>query len=241
MPNPNLFDSYTNPIQEGLAGGAQDGAIYGGSLPEGAASFIAFFAGLAAVVIIAFLLFAVVTAVATYVLQGIAYYKLAKAQGSPRPWLSWIPFAKNYLIGDIGDNINAQHGKKTASRKILLITSIVANVFSIGSVSFHLPGYINSLINGSIPNSLMNLSFMSVFSLVSFGFSIWYLVTFFIVHNTIYKEYAPKSATPFLIFTIIGMVVLIAPFLAPIFVLTLCKNATPIQNQFKPTKIEENN
>lgn len=41
---------------------------------------------------------AILFAIAAYVLQSLALYKMAKKMGHESPWLAWIPYANTYLM-----------------------------------------------------------------------------------------------------------------------------------------------
>ena len=67
-----------------------------------------------------------------YVLESIAYYRMAQLRKIPRAWLAWIPIGRGWIMGSISDHYQEKVNKKiTNRRKWLLILGIVAAVLGI--------------------------------------------------------------------------------------------------------------
>lgn len=69
--------------------------------------------------------------IVNYVFKSMGLYTLAKRMGKPYPWLAWIPFARNYLHGDLAEVIPL---KTTAIRHPAiwkLVVPIVGTVLNV--------------------------------------------------------------------------------------------------------------
>ena len=73
-----------------------------------------------------------------YVLESIAYYRMAQLRKISHPWLAWIPIGRGWILGSISDHYQEKAKMKvTNRRKWLLILGIVALVIGIAcAVSF---------------------------------------------------------------------------------------------------------
>lgn len=65
-------------------------------------------------------------AVANYIMTSLALYKIADRRKIPNPWMAWIPFASDWLIGHITDDYDEKNGFKRKWRVVLLTLSLVA-------------------------------------------------------------------------------------------------------------------
>lgn len=148
-----------------------------------------------------------------YILNGIAFYAIAKNRGYNRPWLAWIPFAKEYLKGAIADDISYRTGKSTQFRVWILVGIIVAKLGSIITTAIQLPelfamlgamdlGLYNNGVNLLTPR-LSSAAFFSLLSLLISAISIAYSVLHYIVMYRIYKDYVPQNAVMYLVLSII--------------------------------------
>lgn len=60
-----------------------------------------------------------------YVLMSWGMYAIAKRRGISKPWLAWLPYGNNWILGAIADHYNLMaKGKQTSKRKVLLGLSI---------------------------------------------------------------------------------------------------------------------
>lgn len=84
---------------------------------SGAAALLGFLAAVVSLIFLVLMVYWIIS----YIFSSIAYYKISKRRGYQRPWLAWIPFARNYLYGAIADDINIKRGKKTYFGWILLV------------------------------------------------------------------------------------------------------------------------
>lgn len=75
--------------------------------------------------------------IANYVLESLAFYKIAKAKEIENPWLSWIPVCNYYIIGRIANEYDKEKGYDRKWHKPLLTFGIIfAAVMSVGYVVF---------------------------------------------------------------------------------------------------------
>ena len=64
--------------------------------------------------------------VASYVLQSLSFYSIAKRREIKKPWLSWIPVANVWILGSISDQYQyVVKGKTKGKRKSLLVLNIL--------------------------------------------------------------------------------------------------------------------
>lgn len=168
---------------------------------SGGAAFLGFLAAIFSIVMLVFLIYWAIS----YVFNSIAYYQISKRRGYQRPWLAWIPFARDYLYGAIADDINIKCGKKTYFGWILL----VMNLFATGSLAFLLGdmqrgGHIGmgGYVVGSPWGSLIGLATT---------------VLYYLALSVIYRDYMRGQYTLMLVLSIVF------PFISP-FVLFSLRN-----------------
>ena len=64
-------------------------------------------------------------AIASYVMQSLALYGIAKKRDLKNVWLSWVPFANYWVIGSVTDDFDAQNGQKRKWRITLLTFALI--------------------------------------------------------------------------------------------------------------------
>lgn len=75
--------------------------------------------------------------IANYVLNALAWYKIAKKEGVNNPFLAWIPVADNLIVGGVSSKIDRLNGKERNWGKLLLILAIVLFAgITVGYVGF---------------------------------------------------------------------------------------------------------
>lgn len=82
------------------------------------------------VVLILLLLYLLLAGIglASYIMNAIALYKLADRRQIPNPWMSWLPFTRDWLIGSIVDDYDGRNGIKRKWRVTLLILSLISAI-----------------------------------------------------------------------------------------------------------------
>ena len=65
---------------------------------------------------------------ASYIMNAIALYKIADRRQIPNPWMAWLPFTSDWLIGSIADDYDGRNGMKRKWRVVLLTLSLISVV-----------------------------------------------------------------------------------------------------------------
>lgn len=63
---------------------------------------------------------------ASYIMNAIALYKIADRRQLPNPWMAWLPFTRDWLIGSIVDDYDGRNGIKRKWRVTLLALSLIS-------------------------------------------------------------------------------------------------------------------
>ncbi|MEG0691749.1 MAG: hypothetical protein RR444_01570 [Oscillospiraceae bacterium] len=142
-----------------------------------------------------------------YLFNAIGLYQISKRRGYKNAWISFIPVVNSYVLGAITDNINACYMKKSNYRIWLVVLNAIGFLISVTSFGL-LFGNIAQLINqatyyGSISPSNIYLTQLVLISSITSLISIVLLVLTYICEYKIYSDYAPNSATIFLILSIL--------------------------------------
>ena len=140
-----------------------------------------------------FLVIFAIIGIVLYILDSIGRYTMAKNRGLNSPWMAWIPFFRDYLLGDI---INDKVAFSTLiipyAKMILVVGPIIISVLSGATYS-----------NNSVVNVLFTLCAI-VFAVYQYG-----------AYYRLYRLYRPDSATVFLVLSVFF------GFLIPIFTFIL--------------------
>ena len=90
---------------------------YGFNGAEAAAGVAGFFS----VFLILYYLIIMAVGIASYVMQSLSLYTIAKRRGIHHPWLAWIPVGSAWLLGSISDQYQAIAKKKPRCRRKVLL------------------------------------------------------------------------------------------------------------------------
>lgn len=82
----------------------------------------------AIIVVLLFYLLIMGIGLASYIMNAIALYKIADRRQIPNPWMSWLPFTRDWLIGRIADDYDGKNGIKRKWRAVLLTLSLISVV-----------------------------------------------------------------------------------------------------------------
>lgn len=185
-------------------------------------------------VVIAFLvtyLFVLVLGVASYVMTSLGLYKIAKRREIPDPWMAWLPFACDWLIGKIADEYDGRNGVKRKWSVVLLTLSIISVV---GFVAFYvaLIVWIVILTMNSSEPALTEM--LGVFIGLYVGILVFAMVGTaqgFCKSICVYKIFEStvpeKSVAYFLLY-------LLVPLAGPICLLTCSKKGYPFPEELVP-------
>jgi len=154
---------------------------------------------------------------ATYVLQSLGLYKIAKNRGIKKPWLAWLPIGESWILGSISDQYRyVAKGEITNRRKALLWLYVVFFVIYIAlfavffsfvfSLAFHMVG---EYIPDELPyESLVMLFVMLGLLLVMLVAAIVLAVFRYIALYDLYKSCDPGDAAVFLVLSILFSVLM---------------------------------
>ena len=170
--------------------------------------------------VIVFIGIAFLSAIAVYVLQAIALYKMATKLGHQNPWMAWIPYANTYLLFTLPDKklkvlaFNKEVDRSTGFWIWLAITlggSVIQGIFS----AFTVIPVIGPIIVSLVPIAIMVARIFITYS----------------AYKDLYDMFVDESqATPFAIVSII------VPITSVVFLLIAAgKNPKPV------VQVEENN
>lgn len=180
----------------------------------------AIFAVFGAVALFILIIWLIVLAylVVVYILSSIATYKISKSRGYKNAWLAWVPVANSYVLGSIADSIDGYNGKRSYYRHLLLWGSLLPVVVNtiISIVGFSM-GFASEFateeaLGGAVA---MSLPVMIPLYILAMAIPFAVMIISYIVHYKIYADYAPKSATTYLVLSIFFN------FLPPFFLFSL--------------------
>lgn len=148
------------------------------------------------------IMISLICAIIKYIFDGFGLMEMAKKKNEKYPWLSWVPYAKEYLRGKLSYNTNI------GGIVFLCVTIGVSIVsFMVGFILGFVSEYYNDLAIGII------IPYIFVMML-SVGYSVYYYITIY----KLYKQFSKKYVI-MLVFTI-----LTGGFLAPIFIFAIRNN-----------------
>lgn len=160
--------------------------------------------------------------IVAYILQAISLQTIAKRRGISKPWLAWIPFGINWIVGAIARDHDKRNGINRRWDKILLTISLIAGLLCFVLEVLAVIALIWIAMNSA--NSYMSEegALIIVLLLYSLLIPILFLVSIFSVLQTIcvfkiFESTVPKRALTYF------MIYFIVPFAAP-FCLFACRN-----------------
>lgn len=159
---------------------------------------LAALAGVVVVISAIFILLAVLVGIAFYVFYSLMLYRLAKKEFIDHAWLAWIPYASQYLLGQIAGPMNL-FGKirieKTGLVLLLAPLAVWAACLILGLFAL-------------IP--FLGILFGFISSIVGFVGPIAILVLELCVLYRIYSPYLPKNTV--LVYTLVSIIGVTVPF-----------------------------
>lgn len=169
-------------------------------------------------------------AIASYVIQALSLYGIAKKREIKSAWLAWVPVALNWTFGSIVDDFDAQNGQKRKWRVTLLTLSVIVLVSLIAFYAIFIAMAITMAISGFVNNPSVNDPFMTQFIglavviyALAFAMAIAAVVLQAINYICMFKIFefiVPKKAVKYLILSVI------VPLAYPICLLK-CKDICP--------------
>lgn len=143
-----------------------------------------------------------IVAITNYIFMGIGLMEIGKSMGEKNSWLSWIPYANQYLLGKLGMN-----------HTVGLILVIASSILSV--LSF-VAGIISGIMNEGIMEELIIAYIGIMFVIVMITIAI--MVLYYISLHNIYKKFSDKAVL-MTVFT-----VLTCGALAPVFLFAIRNN-----------------
>lgn len=149
------------------------------------------------------LVFVLALSVMNYIFTGFGLMKMGETMGEKAPWMAWIPYASNYLLGKLAINNTAGI--------LLVISNLIVGVLG--------------MMLGILINLVENTSYIEMFSipLIIFGiitaiFCIATAIFIYVVYYRLYKKFSDKAGV-MTVFT-----VLTGGGIAPIFIFAIRNN-----------------
>lgn len=179
---PDAFDYYGS---YGMAGAeAGMGAAFGAIL------------GFYLVFVLVMMAFSVVA----YVLHSLGLYSIAKRRGIHHPWLAWLPFGTEWILGSIGDQYQyVAKGKVRNRRKVLLglelatYGAMIAMYVCVGVV------VVAGAMNGAAEAVVLPVLLMALFAIATVVLSIIFTVYVYIAYYNMFASCNPDNAVVFLV------------------------------------------
>lgn len=164
--------------------------------------------------------------IATYVLQSLSLYTIAKRRCIKKPWLAWLPVGYSWILGSIADQYQyVKMGQVKNKRKALLVLEILSAVLSVVCFALFIVMFANILAVGTNalnPNEIIG-EFLGVFfcawaSIMAVnGLKIAILVVSYVALYDLYRSCEPKNAVLYLVLSIIIGIT------RPVFMIACCR------------------
>ncbi|MBE6605415.1 MAG: hypothetical protein E7635_00035 [Ruminococcaceae bacterium] len=169
-------------------------------------------------------------AIASYVLQSLSLYGIAKKRDIKCAWLAWVPVAINWIIGSVVDDFDSQNGHKRKWRVTLITLSVIVLVGLIAIYAVAIAMAVAMAMSGQMYDPSVYDPMVTKF--VGFGivmYVFFFAITFavvllqaisYICMFKIFEFIVPKKAVKYLILSFI------VPLAYPICLLK-CKDICP--------------
>lgn len=143
-----------------------------------------------------------ICAIIKYIFDGFGLMEMAKVKNEKYTWLSWIPCAKEYLLGKLAYNSNVG---ATAYLCVTIGVSVISFIVS----------FIIGLVGEYYEDLTLTLFILYIFIIIlSIAYSVFYYITMY----KLYKQFSDKAVI-MIVFTI-----LTGGMLSPIFIFAIRKN-----------------
>lgn len=159
---------------------------------------------------------------ASYIMNALALHKIADRRQIPNPWMAWLPFASDWLIGSIVDDYDGRNGIKRKWRVTLLTLSLVSVIGVVVAYVGMVVGMLSLMFQYSDtePPVGPTLAFVGVIYIILIVFAIFATAKSFCQAICIYKIFestVPKKAVKYL------LLYLLVPLAGPLCLLR-CKD-----------------
>lgn len=162
------------------------------------------------VVLILLLLYLLLAGIglASYIMNAIALYKIADRRQIPNPWMAWLPFTRDWLIGSIVDDYDGRNGIKRKWRVTLLTLTLIS---AIGILVTYIAMFAGILVlafqyTDTEPPIGPTLAYVMIFYIAIIIFALLATAKSICQIICIYKIYestVPKKAVKYLLFSML--------------------------------------
>lgn len=140
--------------------------------------------------------------IATYILQSVGLYTIAKRRGIHHPWLAWIPVGSAWIVGSISDEYQyVAKGRVKNRRKVLLglLIAIYATLFLffVIAIAFGYTTFTGDMTTMGFLVALFLLVYLSVFIMAIVAGVFNYIALY-----DVYASCEPHNAVTYLILSI---------------------------------------
>lgn len=147
-----------------------------------------------------FVLVMMAFSVVAYVLHSLGLYSIAKRRGIHHPWLAWLPFGTEWILGSIGDQYQyVAKGKVRNRRKVLLglelatYGAMIAMYVCVGVV------VVAGAMNGAAEAVVLPALLMALFAIATVVLAIIFTVYVYIAYYNMFASCNPDNAVVFLV------------------------------------------
>ena len=153
-----------------------------------------------------------IASVAAYILLAVGLYSIADRRGISKPWLAWIPFGQNWILGSISDQFQyVAMGQNKSKRKVLLVLNIVLAVLYAVLLVCYIAVIINvvtGLLNGADEDQLVMGLMGPLMGILGMclpvvGVAIAVMVLRYMALYDLYTSCSPSNNVLFLVLSII--------------------------------------
>ena len=142
--------------------------------------------------------------IASYILQSIGIYTVAKRRGIHNPWLAWIPVGVLWILGSISDQYQyVVKGRVRNRRKILLGLSVAMVALTIVSVISVIVMTVAAIVGESAATAGVGVLLLVLFYLALVVMAIIVMVYTYITMYDLYASCDPNNATIYLVLSIL--------------------------------------
>ena len=156
-----------------------------------------------------------VVRIALYLASSWGIYAMANNTGMKSPWMAWVPFAKDYLMGSLADRYhNTLHEKKTHFHLWLTLLGVTQAPLTVLSIMVF--GVVLFLFSYA-PTSIILLMVLSIFLIAAIEllYEVCYLVAFY----NVVLDFEPNRAVLYTVLAFFGLGGVC---------LMLCRNNVPV-------------
>lgn len=144
--------------------------------------------------------------IAAYVLSGIGMYSMANNTGMKNPWMAWVPFCREYLLGSMADRYNANVTGKQSKLRIWLtvVNAVQLPIVWLGAFSVTFSTLFTLNRYPAEEAILSMLGGILLLLLIVLGLVIAYTVFYLICFYKTFQDYEPSRAAGYTVAAFFG-------------------------------------